>query len=406
MRALLALLLVGLAACYSPRTITPGPDGYTGAQGAAWQHDVPLQASLWVDPFTRMTTFELTRPAHVALFLWQPGSHFSMVYPAIGYGSNQHFHAGVNTLFPRARTAMQRGHTRSMAHPASLFQTPAPVYYVLMASEEPLQVGSFLGQAPWVSHVAWSSNLYTATELLASQIVPAPSSTEWTVAYHVTWLEGRDRALRTQWVVCPDGTVIAAPVMAIHAGLVHCPDGTRAEPSAPDTTEAPAERRIAERLAEIRERGLAMGPDRPDEEELRERIRGIKELRGQRPDEVEVPVPTWRRTDAVETVDRPGAFAERLPVPRVARPGSERVGTPAVTGAPGADSPRPAAHRPRADRSPPRAERPADRPRAPAAQRPSAQRPPPPVQRTPPPRTERRSPPPSRDRRPPPDDTA
>jgi hypothetical protein len=107
MRALLVVLLAGLAACYSPRSL--GSDGYMGANGAAWQ-DEPLRASLWIDPYSGFTSFDINRPAHVALFQWRPGSHFSIVYPSIGYGTNQFFHAGRNVIHTRADRGFARGH--------------------------------------------------------------------------------------------------------------------------------------------------------------------------------------------------------------------------------------------------------------------------------------------------------
>jgi hypothetical protein len=409
MRALLVVLLAGLVACYSPRTLGQGTDGYVGAQGAAW--DEPLRASLWIDPHSGFTSFDLNRPAHVALFRWQPGSHFSIVYPAIGYGTNQFFHAGRNVLHARAHVARDRGYrgVRTAAYDRSSLLS-GPTYFVLIASEEPLRVHPFYGHAPWVTRVGWSNNLYTATDLLASQIVPSPGTTDYTVAYQVVWFEGdlmRPEAYR--WVTCPDGTVIAVPFRLLRAGFPVCPDGTRPEPMPGDTsdvTPATPVERIGERVAALRERPAGLDGERADPAELREMIRRIHEARGNETDQVELPAAAWRRADRERAAARAATTTERPVIrPLVSRPTeSAPVFTPML---PRAERDRRAADRPAAlpeRRTEPRPVRPA----RPETRRPSAA--PPIERRSPPPPAARpvpqRPPTPPAERRPPPDDAA
>lgn len=405
MRPLLALSILALAACYSPRTVPADSYGLYGAT----MYDEPLQASLWIDPHTGSAAFDLNKPAHVALFTWQPGGFFSMVYPRIGYGTRQAFYAGRNHLWTstgmaHARSRLRSGGAGYGVWPASTRRgspMAGPTYYVLVASEEPLEVAPFYNAGASFAHRAyWSSNLYTATELLASQIVPRAGSSDWTVAYQVVWPEVRDEQLY-RWISCPDGTVLVVPLDLLYFGAVACPDGTRAVPAPSDTIEAEVEglsQRIAQRRAEAAE---ALSEERADEAEVRELIRRLQAERRGPAEEVELPVPAWQRGERREAARRAAASDSRpairpLPSPRPedvrARPGAAR--TEAWPRA-GTDRTRPGADRTRTPATRPAEARPRPQP---ATRSPETRRPPPQAERTR--STESRPPPP------PPDDAA
>jgi hypothetical protein len=419
MRPLMAVLILALAACYSPRTVPADSYGLYGAT----MYDEPLQASLWIDPHTGSASFDLNKPAHVALFTWQPGGFFSMVYPRIGYGTRQAFYEGRNHLwtstgmsFARSRRAGGTGYGVWPASTRPGGPMAGPTYYVLVASEEPLEVAPFYNAGASFAHRAyWSSNLYTATELLASQIVPRAGSSDWTVAYQVVWPEVRDEQ-RYRWISCPDGTVLAVPFDLLYLGAVVCPDGTRAVPAPSDTIEADVEglsQRIAQRRAEAAQ---ALSEDRADEAEVRELIRRLQAERRAPAEEVELPVPAWQRGERREAARRAAAAAASdtrpairpLPSPRPedvrARPGAARAEAWPRPGAdrtrPGADRTRPSAE-PRSTGARTRPQ-PATRPTETRARPQTETRAP--ETRRPPPQTERtRS---TETQRPPPDDAA
>jgi hypothetical protein len=385
MRRLLPLLLGGLAACVTPRASIQ--DHHYDAE---W-HDVPLQASLWIDQFTGVNSFQLSKPAHAALFVWHPGSHFHMVYPAVGYDTRQYFGAGVNQVADAHRmldpgnrtTASPRYATYQSLGFASDRVGFGPTYAVLVVSEEPLDVASFYNRAAWISRANWSGNLFTATELLASQVVPNPAASEWTVAYQVIWPEHFDTSRSAYgWVRCPGGITIALPLDMLWVDA-YCPDGSRMEP--PDrTAPGPDSASVRDRstplnttvaAGEERSAGQAMYAYRPAGEELRELVRGMKELRGQDPDRAEArSLPTWRPAGTSPAADRMTATADRP----VVLPGPGERSAPTVR--PGARTERRPAAMPPAARLPearPPANTPQKRPPPPPVRKPDPKRPPP-----------------------------
>lgn len=409
MRVLLPLLLLGLAACYSPRTITPEPRH--GPYGELYEE--PLRASLWVDPFTSHAAFELNRPAHVAIFAWRPGQHMEMIQPAIGQQMRQHFTAGSHSLW--TRSGHQRATRTAYARLAGGAASPGPVYYMLIASAEPLHVAPFLGTARmhWAHQVTWSQNLYTATELLATQIIPDIERTEWTVAYHMGWSDdGWDEAMLRvpprslyRWVYCPGGIVLSVPVDVWERGWMLCPevDPGPTPPMIPPDTTTDVERR-PEDLPRRPFRPEATDADRPDAQEFRNLLRQILAARGRSTDDVSAPpLPAWRRTDRdvapAGPVVRPSTRPAVQPAAASAHPASDTRAS-----APGATRSTPPAARPGVPGTPPAtrtepAARPAERTR-PEAQRPrpQAERPTPAVQR-PTPQTTRPRPSPKEDPR-------
>jgi hypothetical protein len=405
MRTLVPLLLVGLAACYVPRSV---PSQAASPYGA-WQE--PLAASLWIDPARGVASVDVNRPAHVAIFHLQPGHSVSMVYPAIGYGTAQHFQAGRFSLFTRSREYFPSARRASYDVGRSLVPT-GPSYFVLIASERPLDVGPFYlrGSTLWTDRVSWSLNPYTATELLVDQIVADPHSSDWTVAYYVAWpeldrlhpLEALRLELQSQyrWVMCPGGVTIAVPLALLLSGQFHCPDSSAIQPPAEDTVPPEVRARIAEI---VRDQGVppeALGAteaSRAQVEELARLIREARRTEGQTVTEralVRLPHEELGGAGGVvgsqfRPVIRPAAQATDPRTQPAATRGDARSRTAADAPRPHAEPPRPAVQR---ARPPPEPQRPAaERPR-PQAERPAA----PPVRRpaTPPQRPQPTRPPP------------
>jgi hypothetical protein len=400
MRYLVPLFLVGLAACYSPRSI--GPDAQAAGPYGGWD-DEPMQASLWIDPHTFLASIDVNKPAHVALFHWRPGESFSLVYPRIGEAHQRSFDAGRHHLWTRSRSYFPtRGH--SMAHRTSMQSGMGePSYFVLIASERPLDVLPFMGtgRSMWVNRVAWSYNLYTATELLASQVVPQPTATDWTASYQVVWPIGdrQPRAPEFIWVDCA-GVHIVVPLDVFLRGNFFCPDGEQVQPVPADSAVAP-QTGVADRIVQLRE-GRGASAARPSDEEVRSLMERIREARRDAGEEVEaMPLPRLRGADQARA--RTSATASGSPFRPVIRPTmparAEAAGRAQLPGLrsdprsrqsvdrprPHADSPRPQAERsrpaaqrprPQAERPPPRVDRPQPQ-REPTPARPVRDRPPP-----------------------------
>ncbi|MBW3554106.1 MAG: hypothetical protein KY466_11375, partial [Gemmatimonadetes bacterium] len=109
MRAFLPLALLAVTACYSPRTIAPSPGAY---EDQSWR-PAPLEASLFYNEFTGFATFEVSRPASVAIFALRPGGGMEMIYPAMGMGTRTTFSGGDHLV----RTGMRPWiGSRSMFH--------------------------------------------------------------------------------------------------------------------------------------------------------------------------------------------------------------------------------------------------------------------------------------------------
>ncbi len=233
MRHLLPLLLLGLGGCSLPGAFGSPLDDYArpayGGGSYYYQgYQDPLRATLWYDEYTGFASFDLNRQAHVALFAIRPMGGIEMIYPAIGYGARQLFTRGSHNI--RTNVSPYR-----FASSWSLASGANPIYIVLIASERPLDVAPFMatGSLPWLSRASVTWNPYSATEVLAREIVPQPNTTDWTVAYHVVWPQSlrsdRYRRRAYTWVVCPGNVVISVPVEAVRNGWVYCPNGVRAD---------------------------------------------------------------------------------------------------------------------------------------------------------------------------------
>ncbi len=391
MRAVVPLLLIGLAACYSPRQLEPLP-----SPGYGYSAYEPLEASLFVDPFTAQASVDLSRPAHVAIFHFHPGYGFTMTYPAIGQPHGRYLAGGRHHLWTsharqvasaRAWSLGSHAGSRSRAryaatHRAHFAGGPGahgPSYYVLIASDEPLEINGFYatGRALWQDRVSWSYNPYTASELLASRVVPRPTSTNWTVAYQVVWfhqdlLGPNYRMPRYTWVVCPGGYTVAVPIHLLP--YFSCPAGTERipEPVVPpgDTATATLMARVRELVdEERRSRPGSLGEEEPGVAQAAELALRLRQATvGGEAGSREVSVPTLRRPTVGEgeAAGTPAPLvATRRPViqpSRIARPGEaeQSRATPAGTlTRQASDRPLPATVRPRAPGNPgePQAER-------------------------------------------------
>lgn len=299
MRYLLPLVLIGLSGCHLPATLG-SIDDLTGprlgtsvregayrpvaAHGGAPARD--LQAAVWYDPFNGVASFDLSRPAHVAIFAFHTRGDVELIYPAIGIAGRDYFYHGMH--------AVRTGFTgyRSASH----YRSNDPMYILLIASERPVDTRRFMGGA-WNYRLTravagWSP--FAVADELVREVVPHPRSTDWTVAYHALWpdsdLRHRDRRPDYVRVACPDGTVVTVSAEAARQGWFRCPD----QPRTPQDTARRAVPRVTETV-----------PKRPRPDGI-DRPRGTTGTTGER-----------ARPTVPERVTRPGE-----------RPGGERVAPP------------------------------------------------------------------------------
>jgi hypothetical protein len=207
---LLAALFLG--ACATLPSPAAGPD-----------RSGPLEA--WIVPHQMggidgsSINFWVSRPAHVAIYQIAPmGGGAMLIYPRHSGGSSLHY-AGFNSGFlgsQRAQRASAQFAFRPMAGSLGGF---GPTYYLLVASERPLNVDRYA-----VSPMALQSDIprlasmtvgQLASELTQLSLGPAtPPHGEWTTDLYVHWpmlpaprtLLAMDTGVRM--VQCPGGTVI------------------------------------------------------------------------------------------------------------------------------------------------------------------------------------------------------
>lgn len=221
MRAFLPLALLTVTACYSPRAVDQRPGPYEAPPGA-WEANGPLEASVWYDEYTGVANFEISRPANVAMFALRPGAGLEMIYPAIGYGNRMTFTSGSHFV----RTA---GSPYRLTGNWSMMHGQGPMYILLVASERPLDVDPFraTGTLAWLNRSSITYNPYVTLEALVGEIVPSPSTGEWTTAMHVVWPMAvgpyRDTRARYMKVQCPSGMIVVVPFEAWVRGYPVCP---------------------------------------------------------------------------------------------------------------------------------------------------------------------------------------
>jgi hypothetical protein len=323
---LLAALFLG--ACATLPSPAAGPDR-TG----------PLEA--WIVPHQMggidgsSINFWVSRPAHVAIYQIAPmGGGAMLIYPRHSGGSSLHY-AGFNSGFlgsQRAQRASAQFAFRPMAGSLGGF---GPTYYLLIASERPLNVDRYA-----VSPMALQSDIprlasmtvgQLASELTQLSLGPAtPPHGEWTTDLYVHWpmlpaprtLLAMDTGVRM--VQCPGGTVIAVAV----GNPVICPDlhspGDVGDEEADERGEA-----IRRYVDGRRDRGAARGDGadtdalRAMAEERRERIRRTVEAR-ERASEM-------RETREVEAVRERNRALREANRTRATRQRPTREASPATT---------------------------------------------------------------------------
>ncbi|MFW5952359.1 MAG: hypothetical protein ACOCVZ_09615, partial [Gemmatimonadota bacterium] len=234
MRVLLALVLVSAtAACaLPPRDAWPATPGSRSSSqyGTGWIQG-PLRATVWFDEYTGLASFDVSRPAHVAMFAVQPLGALELIYPRFGYGSGRAFRSGrhnVRTEFQPYRLASDRWSWGRGYD--DYYGGRQPLYILLIAADRPLRLDHFhgLGRASWLGYPGATWNPFLVTESLAREVVPAYSSTDWTVAYHVVWpaadFRRDDGRVPYTRVVCPGNRVFNVPTEALRGGWFTCPD--------------------------------------------------------------------------------------------------------------------------------------------------------------------------------------
>ena len=280
---LLAALFLG--ACATLPSPAAGPD-----------RSGPLDA--WIVPHEMggmdgsAINFWVSRPAHVAIYQIAPmGGGAMLIYPRHSGGSSLHY-AGFNSGFlgtPRSRRAAAQFAFRPMAGSHGSF---GPTYYLLVASERPLNVGRYavspMALEREIPRMAAMGVGRLANELTQLSLGPVPPAHgEWTTDLYVHWpmlpaprtLLAMDTGVRM--VQCPGGTIVTVAV----GDPVICPD-LQSPGDTVDQDEA-GERGEAIRsyVNERRDRGEARGGEagtdavRALAEDRRERIRRTVEAR-------------------------------------------------------------------------------------------------------------------------------
>jgi hypothetical protein len=352
MRAFLPLALLAATACYSPRAVETRPGPYDGPEDA-WGV-APLQASVWYDEHTGLANFDLSRPAHVAIFALRPGGGLEMIYPAIGYGSRMAFTRGRHFV----RTG---GSPYRLTGNWSMAYGQGPMYILLVASEDPLDLGAFRagGMMNWLTRSAVTYNPYLATEALVGEIVANPAGPGWTTAMHVVWptpvAPYRDRASRYMRVQCANGLVVVVPIAAWVNGYAVCPEHLP-PPDSADADSIPGIREVAPKRPQPPEGWITTSVGELD---LRQELRRVRAAHGKN-DPGRLDLTPFRRPETGR-LTRTGSRSA---------PGS--YGDGRVSARP---STRPVADRPRPATRPETRSRPASRPEArsrPATPRPQA----------------------------------
>jgi hypothetical protein len=318
---LLAALFLG--ACATLPSPAAGPD-----------RSGPLEA--WLVPHemggvdASAINFWVSRSAHVAIYQIVPGGGAMMIYPRHSGGSSLHY-AGFNSGFlgtPRSQRASAQFAFRPMA-------SFGPTYYLLVASERPLNVARYA-----ISPMALHSDIprlasmtvgRLASELTQLSLGPStPPHGEWTTDLYVHWpmlpaprtLLALDTGVRM--VQCPDGSVMTVAL----GDPVICPDlqspGDVGDEEADERGEA-----IRRYVDGRRDRGAARGDGadtdalRAMAEERRERIRRTVEAR-ERASEM-------RETREVEAVSERNRALREANRTRATRQRPTREASPATT---------------------------------------------------------------------------
>lgn len=203
-----------------------------------------LEASVWVNEgfATHSIGFDVSRDAHVAIFEMVFGGAPFLIYPEFGSSSYQ-MRAGARTVFLDRRTHRSRsrlGHFASFSRGFSPFGrgVSQPRFILLVASEAPLDVSRFLASRDLgfgLMHLA-GGGTSRQMEAVVSEVVPSPSTTEYTTAWTVIWPNQRLTETQLVAVRCPGLGVFYIPLRVAY--VYQCPappdDGKQADPAEVD----------------------------------------------------------------------------------------------------------------------------------------------------------------------------
>lgn len=221
MRHLFALVLLGAGAY---------PSTALDAQARPLSSGPPLRANVWFDEYAGLASFEINRPAHVAIFALRPLGNIELIYPVSewGGGVKRAFRTGRHSVRTESRMyQLVRGRA---GHGRSRYRGSDQMYILLIASDRPLDLRHFLatGTVPWLNHPSVTWDPLLAADHLAREIVAGQGRSEWTAAYHVigpeTSLRRYDGRVPVTMVRCPGGAVIAIPKQVLRHGGWVCPD--------------------------------------------------------------------------------------------------------------------------------------------------------------------------------------
>lgn len=365
MRAFLPLALLAVTACYSPRTAAPSPGAY---DDQSWL-PAPLEASLYYDEFTGHARFHVSRPASVAMFALRPGGGMEMIYPAMGMGIRTNFSDGYHIV----RTS---GSPYRLTGNWSMAQGHGPMYILLVAADEPLDVDRFRlrNRMSWLDRTAITYNPHMALEALVGEIVPRPNTTAWTTAMHVVWpmeMWPRPERQRHLRVRCANGMEILAPSEAVIAGYPLCPEQLERPDSASDSTVVVPRRSKPDSASTDALRAVVPPRSRPPEDwmttrigdvDLRSELRRLREINGKSdPGVLEIrpypELPPRDRPRGVAGRHRAGGSGSGVRTRGVDRPDVERSRPAARPASRPVTRPAPAA-RPAPQRDPPKSTRP------------------------------------------------
>ena len=276
MRAVLFSLamLLPLAACALPQT-----------SNRFSSPDAPLRASIWA-PTSNGITFQVNRPAHVALFQIVPGGGVSMVYPRFGIEeglqrAGNHF-ASTRGVWNRGLNSLDSPFSYASGMSRYGARLQQPIYLFMIASEAPLRISDFVG---YHSSLALRSalgfsrfaafNPYSTMEDVAALVLPLQGGGDWATDVYTYWPESRfdNNVPRYRAVYCQNGRQILVP---LHSGVTACPGDQRNRGEAPPLR-APTPGDSAEVNKPSRRRPVA--PDGPiaDDDARSERIDRIRQ---------------------------------------------------------------------------------------------------------------------------------
>jgi hypothetical protein len=250
------VLLTSVTACALPHT----PSYLKPSETA------PLRAQLYRGAGPTIG-FQISKPAHVAIFEISPGFGAAMIHPRFGADQFASF-AGAHSVWraDAAPTLRQRQHAGFAGFGGSFGQQVLqPRVFLLIASERPLRVDQFRG-SPMSLQMAmrgmgFSYSPYGMLDDLVGLVVPDPQAHDWVSDVYVEWPEPAFHDLpqvQTHLVGCRDGSAMLLPWF-IHS----CPQDQAPTPPVRDTTVVVADGAPQQPDRRRPERGRPGQPDQP-----------------------------------------------------------------------------------------------------------------------------------------------